>query len=119
MSLASIDFGESTLTWVGVGDVQGMLLRAGPDGRGPDEGLLLRRGVVGVQLPELAAAKLALEAGDILVFLTDGIDPGEDWRGELGRGIRPQTAAERMVARHARSHDDALVLVARYQGAGP
>ena len=119
MSLASIDAGESTMTWIGVGDVQGILLRADPDRVPGYEGLLLRRGVVGAQLSELAAANLAVDAGDMLIFLTDGIAPGGDWREVLKSGTAPQAAAERILARHARGSDDALVLVARYQGRGP
>ncbi|MGH2628000.1 MAG: SpoIIE family protein phosphatase [Anaerolineales bacterium] len=119
MSLASFDAAESTLTWIGVGDVQGILLRSDPDRAPAYESLLLRRGVVGAQLSELAAAKLAVDAGDMLLFLTDGIEPGADWRAELRSGTAPQAAAERILGRHARGSDDGLVLVARYKGGGP
>ena len=119
MTLASIDTGESKMTWLGVGDVQGFLLRADSDRAPAYEALLLRRGVVGAQLSALTAANLAVDAGDTLIFLTDGIEPGGDWREDLRSGAAPQAAAERILARHARASDDALVLVARYKGRGP
>lgn len=116
MSLASIDSGQARLKWVGVGDVRGFLVRADPQAAPAYEALLARRGLVGAQLPALSAADLPLDPGDTLIFLTDGIEPGEDWGRELTSNPTPQSAAERLLARYARSTDDALVLVARYSG---
>jgi hypothetical protein len=50
--------------------------------------------------------------GDTLVFATDGIST--DFRRELVWSLPPQNAAERILARHGKTTDDALVLVARY-----
>src|SRR5262245_22658647 len=51
MSLASFNTRDDTMTWVGVGNVEGMLLRAA-EGK-PRESVLLRGGVVGYDLPAL------------------------------------------------------------------
>ena len=114
MSLASIDPGHGMMTWVGVGNVQGVLMRSGATKGTVQEVLLLRAGVVGSQLPALQAAVLPIAKGDTLVFATDGI------RGEFAEDLSalesPQRAADRILERHCRGNDDALVLVVRLTG---
>ncbi|HZC81778.1 MAG TPA: SpoIIE family protein phosphatase, partial [Nitrospiraceae bacterium] len=73
LSIASIDPVHSMMTWLGVGNVQGVLMRAGAKKRSGQEMLLLRGGVVGSQLPPLQAAVLPIAKGDTLVFATDGV----------------------------------------------
>src|ERR1700681_4729879 len=51
MSLASIDPEHGMMTWLGVGNVQGVLMRSDAKKGGMQESLLLRAGVVGSQLP--------------------------------------------------------------------
>jgi phosphoserine phosphatase RsbX len=114
MSLASIDPGHGMMTWVGVGNVQGVLMRSGATKGAVQEVLLLRAGVVGSQLPALQAAVLPIAKGDTLAFVTDGI------RGEFAEDLSalesPQTAADRILEHHCRGNDDALVLVVRLTG---
>src|SRR5260221_2412395 len=73
MSVASFNLSEALITWVGVGNVEGVLLRRGLAGAPAEESLLLRAGVVGAQLPALQAAVLPVSAGDTLILATDGI----------------------------------------------
>jgi negative regulator of sigma-B (phosphoserine phosphatase) len=117
MSLASIDPEHGMMTWLGVGNVQGVLMRAGARTGSVEEVLLLRGGVVGSQLPSLQAAELPIAKGDTLVFVTDGI------RGEFVEGLSalesPQRAADRILKQHGRGNDDALVLVVRIIGVRP
>jgi len=54
MSVAVFDAHAETMTWVGVGNVEGVLLRAQAAASPRREMLLLRGGVVGVHLPALA-----------------------------------------------------------------
>src|SRR5207249_2425217 len=114
VSVASFNMPQGLITWMGVGNVQGVLLRRGPSGSGTEESLLLRAGVVGVQLPSLRVSVLSVSAGDTLVFATDGIETDFDRR--LARNDRPRQAAESILSRHGKTTDDALVLVARYLG---
>jgi len=117
LSLASIDPKHGMMTWIGVGNVQGVLMRAGARKGSVEEVLLLRGGVVGSQLPALQAAVLPIAKGDTLVFVTDGIS------GEFVEGLSaleaPQRAADKILKQHARGNDDALVLVARLTGIRP
>jgi negative regulator of sigma-B (phosphoserine phosphatase) len=122
MSLASIGAREGKLAWLGVGNVDGLLLRTG--GSPPTrEALLTRGGVVGYQLPPLRTAYLSVAAGDLLIFATDGIRSGfaagAPLTDPLLRRQDVQEIADRILARFGKTTDDALVLVARYLGAAP
>jgi phosphoserine phosphatase RsbX len=114
LSLASIDPEHGMMTWLGVGNVQGVLMRAGAQKGSAQEVLLLRAGVVGSQLPALQAAVLPIAKGDTLVFVTDGV------RSEFAEGLSalepPQRTADKILRQHCRGNDDALVLVVRLTG---
>ncbi len=114
MSLASFRAREGTMTWVGVGNVSGFLLRAHAREGRPREVLLPRGGVVGYRLPTLYPMTVSVMAGDTLLFATDGI------RSSFTDGLTakgsPQQIADRILLTHNRGTDDALVLVARYTG---
>lgn len=113
MSIASFNRLQGSVTWLGVGNVQGVLLRRGATPiEAMEESLLLRAGVVGVELPALRAEILPVSKGDTLVFATDGISTDFDRR--LARSLPPGKAASGILARHGKTTDDALVLVARY-----
>ncbi len=114
LSVASIDFHLGVLDWVGVGNVQGMLLRPPHSPLGGNKTLLLRPGVVGAQFAPLITATLPISAGDTLAFATDGV------RGEFADDLfsheAPQRSADRILAKHCKGTDDALILVARFLG---
>ena len=143
MSLASFNARDETMTWMGVGNVEGRFVRASREAmvredrrRGErrtrqqpvaverrraerrqqpeSEFLLLRSGVVGSHLPPLYAAVLPVLPGDTLVFATDGVDLPP--LGDVIVGEPPQAIAERILSRHKKETDDALVLVARWVG---
>lgn len=111
MSVASFNVSQGLVTWLGIGNVVGVLLRqsALP---GSEQSLLLRAGVVGLQLPALEADIVPVSEGDTLIFATDGIH--SNFARELARSHPPRKAAENILSRHGKATDDALVLVARY-----
>ncbi|HEV8441348.1 MAG TPA: SpoIIE family protein phosphatase [Methylomirabilota bacterium] len=110
LSLASFTTRETTMTWIGVGNVDGILLRADPGAK--PERLLLRAGVLGHQLPPGDSFRVPVAPGDTLIFATDGI------RSEFAETLKPgrPPEPERILAEHGKSTDDALVVVARYVG---
>ena len=112
MSLASIDSKQGTMTWIAVGNVQGVMLRRQATRASIPDELLLRAGVVGERLPALQAAMLPISKGDTLVFVTDGIR--SDFALNLSPLEPPQKSADRILAEDRRGNDDALVLVTRY-----
>ena len=114
LSLAFIDPEHGMMTWLGVGNVQGALMRWNAKKGNVQETLLLRAGVVGSRLPALQATVLPILQGDTLFFATDGV------RGEFSLSLsareNPQRAADRILEQYRNGNDDALVLVARLTG---
>jgi len=114
LSLASIDPAHGMMTWLGVGNVQGVLKRADAKNGNPKETLLLRAGVVGSRLPPLQATVIPVAKDDTLFFVTDGIS--SDFVEGLFAMGNPQRAADRILERYRIGNDDALVLIARLVG---
>ena len=105
------------MTWVGVGNVEGVLLRADPKASRHAESLLLVGGVVGSKLPLLHPSTITVARDDTLVFATDGIE--SSFAEDLTLSDPPQQLAEKIIAMHRKKTDDALVLVARFVGGRP
>jgi hypothetical protein len=116
MSLASFDSLTDTVSWVGVGDVEAVLMRADP-AQGARDSIVLRGGVVGYQLPPLREATREVRPGDVLIFTTDGVRP--HFVAEVTAEREPQDIAENVLSAFAKPTDDALVLVVRYRGERP
>jgi phosphoserine phosphatase RsbX len=116
MSLALIRRADGSLTWLGVGNVEGMLVRADGGGHTPRarRALMTRGGIVGSELPNLKPEVLSLAIGDTLILATDGIREG--FAEGLPADTTPQRQADHILAQHRKGTDDALVLVARYRG---
>ena len=114
LSLAFISAEQKMMTWIGVGNVQGVLVRADTKRGNVQESILLRAGVVGSKLPSLQASVLPVSQGDTVVFATDGIQ--SDFSTSLSARENPQRAADRILNKYRSRNDDALVLVARLTG---
>jgi negative regulator of sigma-B (phosphoserine phosphatase) len=114
MTLVSIDGHNGGASWLGVGNVEGLLLRARRATIPAVERLTPHGGVVGYQMPKLRSRKISLEKDDLLVLTTDGVEG--DFTPDLQRDEPVQKMAEQVLARHFKGNDDALVLVARYVG---
>ncbi|HEY7790200.1 MAG TPA: SpoIIE family protein phosphatase, partial [Vicinamibacterales bacterium] len=95
MSLAAFNFLDATMTWLGVGNVAGVLRRANHLARPAAEFLLLRGGVVGHNLPPLLASILPISPGDTMLLATDGISGGFWQSARLDEA--PQALADRML----------------------
>src|SRR5260370_41407162 len=74
--MAMFSEAEDTITWLGVGNVEAVLMRREAYGGARQESLLLRGGVVGAQLPAISASVHPVSYGDLLIFATDGIRGG-------------------------------------------
>ena len=115
LTVAKLNTTENTMTWLGVGNVEGRLLRADAGASHPRESVLLRGGLVGYQLPALQASVIPLAPGDLLILATDGIHPVFEDGINLNETTRQ--IADKIMSRHFKGNDDALVLVIRYRGA--
>jgi negative regulator of sigma-B (phosphoserine phosphatase) len=115
-TVAVIERDSGTLDWLGVGNVDGVVVRADEDARPRTHGVFLRGGVLGDRMPRLHRPEpMQLEAGDRIVIATDGV------RGDLAAAARSDldvdVLAERILDAYAIPDDDALVFVARYRPA--
>jgi serine/threonine protein phosphatase PrpC len=111
LTLAVLSAETDTLTWGGIGNVEGRLIRpAAPDRA---EGPLLLGGVVGYRIPQPRPTVTPLSAGDLLILSTDGVVPHYVEGLPIGDQLKPM--AERILRVHGRD-DDALVFVARWEG---
>jgi negative regulator of sigma-B (phosphoserine phosphatase) len=117
MSVAHFDAGQDTMTWVGLGNVEGVLVAGDHVVGRPYTSLVTRAGIVGnasAGLPPVRPWVIPILRRDILVLATDGL------RANFGEDVAPshdpQQTATMLLERHGKKSDDALVLVARYLG---
>ena len=115
VALAYLSTEASTLTWLGVGNVEGRVITNGRRVN-PNASLRLRPGVIGHHLPAIGATTLDIRRGDTIILATDGIACGFGEAVDLSGS--PRRIAERILAEHWTVSDDGLVLVMRYLGAG-
>lgn len=114
MSLASINPRDQTLSWVAVGNVEGVLARRGSPKQRAQEHMMLRGGLVGFHLPSLHVSKVPIAPGDVLILATDGIRNGFTLINMIDES--PQKVADYICTEFSKGTDDALVLVALYKG---
>ncbi len=107
MSIAKISLPDNMMAWLGVGNIEGVLLRGEERER-----VLLRGGVLGYQLPNLKESIIPIMQGDILIFVTDGIR--SDFEIGIKLSDKPQQIADSIMAQFSKGTDDALVMVVRY-----
>lgn len=112
MSLASFYFGDDTLTWIAVGNVEGVLAHFDSGNSTNLTHIVQRGGVVGFQLPMLHATVLPVSKGDTLILATDGIRP--EFCDDLRFRETPQKICTDIGERFRRETDDSLALVIRY-----
>jgi serine/threonine protein phosphatase PrpC len=114
LAVAVLDAAKATVTWVGVGNVEAVLIAAAP---GPARGkqcLTNRGGVVGYRLPAVEARVVPIFPGDLLILATDGID--ECFVSAEMPRAPPDRQARAILDDYGKATDDALVLVLRWRG---
>jgi negative regulator of sigma-B (phosphoserine phosphatase) len=114
MSLASFSRSDRTVTWLGVGDVEGRIVFADPNVLPSRTTLVTRGGIVGAHVPPARPWVIPVSSGDLLIFNTDGIRSG--YATDVAPTGPVQAIADQILARSGKLTDDALVLVARYLG---
>jgi phosphoserine phosphatase RsbX len=105
---------SGAMTWVGVGNIEGVIFRNDSTGRTRANHVVLRGGVIGHRLPPLRVECEMLLPRDTVVLATDGIRP--EFSDDLVPGDEPQAIADQILARYRKGTDDALVLVGRCLG---
>lgn len=116
MTLARVDYADSTLSWTGVGNVSANLIAKDAAGVHIRSSARLAAGIVGYRIPEIRPAQvLPLRTGDLLVIATDGIT--EEHLDHIDFAASATDIAEETLTKYAKESDDAMVLAARHRGA--
>jgi negative regulator of sigma-B (phosphoserine phosphatase) len=108
ISAASID-SRGTMTWLGVGNVMGVIVRADGGVNPRIKQMVVHGGVVGYQLRDMQPLVMQVGPGDVLILATDGVH--RDFTDILPAALKPQLLADRILREYATRIDDALVLV--------
>ena len=111
-TLAWFDLESARLSWTGIGNVEGRLVRAHRARGDTADSPTLFGGVLGWSLPAVKLVRTTLAPGDCLVLATDGI--AADFGSSLMPGVPAAEQARRVLASHSRGSDDALVVAIRY-----
>ena len=115
ISAASFDGRRRIMTWLGIGNVMGVLVRADAEVNPRVKHMVVHGGVVGYQLPDVHPLVVQVAPGDILILATDGVRG--DFTEILPAAMNPQLLADRILRDYATRSDDALVLVFHCGGA--
>jgi phosphoserine phosphatase RsbX len=115
MTLARVDYADSTLSWAGVGNVTANLVAKDAAGIHIRSSARLAAGIVGYRIPEIRPAQvISIRAGDLIVMATDGIT--DDHLDHIDFAASATVIAEEILSKYAKESDDALVLAARHRG---
>ena len=112
LGLAYLDPQAATLSWLGVGNIGGVLLRADLGNRPSRITMVPNAGFIGGDPAHPTARSVPLALGDTVILFSDGIKDG--FAESLVLSNTPQEIADFIITRHVKGNDDALVLVARY-----
>ena len=112
LGLGYLDPQAATLTWLGVGNVGGVLLRADAGSRPARVTLVASAGFIGAEQAHPTTRSVPLALGDTVILYSDGIRDGFAESVMLAQS--PREIADYVITRHIKGNDDALVLVARY-----
>ena len=116
MTLARVDYADSTLRWTGVGNVAANLVAKDATGVHIRSSARLAAGIVGYRIPEIKPAQgVSLRGGDLIVIASDGIT--EDHLDHIDFAASATVIADEILSKYAKESDDALVLAARHRGA--
>jgi negative regulator of sigma-B (phosphoserine phosphatase) len=116
MTLARVEYADSTLSWTGVGNVTANLVAKDATGVHIRSSARLAAGIVGYRIPEIKPAQgVSLRGGDLIVIASDGIT--EDHLDHIDFAASATVIADEILSKYAKESDDALVLAARHRGA--
>jgi anti-sigma regulatory factor (Ser/Thr protein kinase)/serine/threonine protein phosphatase PrpC len=109
MALARFDWGEGRLTFASVGNI---LVRIFP--RAEPFHFVIRRGVIGLNAPNVAVTEHPWPLDHVFVLHSDGVSTHWGWRDFPAWTERPAaTIAQELLQTKAKAEDDATVIVVR------
>lgn len=113
MTVVKLSFADDKLDWLGVGNVEALLLRHPSPFNHSVSRVFSHHGIVGYRLPPVMRAySHPITPGSMLILATDGVTP--NFAEDVAPGESPQRSANQILERYFRGSDDALVLVMHY-----
>jgi hypothetical protein len=106
--------GKNTVSWFGVGNVQGCVFHRNPQAEPRFIMLDQISGLVGDGQFKLREMCVALKPGDLCILASDGLKP--EFVQALPIDGRPRQVADELLARYAREDADSLIIVVRFLG---
>jgi serine phosphatase RsbU (regulator of sigma subunit) len=106
MAVVAIDVPANTLELAGVGNIEARLLM-----EGREQHPISQRGMLGSNIPTIRPFTTTLVPGWLLVLHTDGIRTRWSLADDAAEAASADALAAAILARHARSDDDACVVV--------
>lgn len=107
LSIARIS-SNNELSWLSVGNVEGVLMNKNDQNEQQITQLVLRSGVVGYKLPALQVSVEKISAGDRLFFATDGVT--HDFTESLSYNRPMKETVKYAVKNYFKETDDSLIL---------
>lgn len=114
LTMAMINTTKKKISWLGVGNVRGMLIRNSKMWDHSTKYITTRGGVVGHHLPSMFVKSYDLQKNDLIILATDGIN--KDFLSSVNVNLSPKKLTSSIADNHYSQRDDALVLAARYLG---
>ncbi|OED49238.1 hypothetical protein AB838_07670 [Rhodobacteraceae bacterium (ex Bugula neritina AB1)] len=106
LGIVLIDMQSGRFSWASVGDIDGMLVRA--DNGRPNESIIQRGGVLGLNLPRLHQAEHALYPDDLIIMTSDGIKRA--YRTHVTAATSADQTTASIMEQFAHPRDDSIVL---------
>ena len=114
VSAAIFNTSYHTVSWFGVGNIQGYLHHRSPIADPRYHWLKLQQGFVGDNQFTIRETTYPVRMGDVLILASDGIRP--EFSSALPIEGKPRIVADALLAQYALPEDDSLILVTRYLG---
>ncbi|MGH9549076.1 MAG: SpoIIE family protein phosphatase [Terriglobales bacterium] len=114
INIAMIGLHAHTITWAGVGNVQGLLFHRSPAANPRYANLDLVPGLVGTPSFRSREMSQPVKPGDLLIFASDGL--AANFIEALPIDGRPRVVADQLLASYAQESRDTVIIVVRYLG---
>ena len=116
VTAAMFNVGFNTISWFGVGHVQGTLFRRSPAADPRYHKLELVSGLLGTGQVRLRESCLPIKPGDLLIFATENIS--QSFVEALPIDGKPRLVADQLMAKYCTPDTDSAMIVVRYLGSG-
>ncbi|HEY9772367.1 MAG TPA: hypothetical protein V6C81_01005 [Planktothrix sp.] len=116
LTAAMFNVGFNTISWFGIGNVNGVLFRRSPAADPRYHRIELISGLIGTGQVRLREMCLPIKPGDLLIFATEGV--ADTFVEALPIDGKPRLVADQLMAKYCAPDTDCAMIVVRYLGHG-